>query len=203
MSMLEPVGRASSGAITRPAPPERGYPTNGADLRYRLNVVAPSPLDAVQSVGGWLFDHAMAGWEVTVLLIDEEDPRPLRILGADVLGPVAWRDSWTRRAPAQLLALAGDLLDRDDVYETVGQSLSPALRRDLTQVAVWGDHTPPEWDRSLYEVRHELSAAARVFKAHALAAAGESEPPSRRVEIFGYGRLVRQSVGRADEQAPF
>jgi len=154
-------------------------------LRYRLDVIAPSVLDAVQSVGGWLFDHAIAGWEVTVLLIDEEDPRPLRILGADVLGPVVGLEPRTRRPPAQLLALAGDLLARDDVR--LGESVSSALRRGLTQVVVWGDHPPPEWDHGLYAVRHELSCAARAFKAHALAAAGGLEPLSGdRVEIFGY-----------------
>jgi len=226
MSMVEPVSRALSGAITRLVPLPRGYPTgqwgfsptrhrrafdrqskvgtvdvvskydagrmvespneaNGSDLRYRLDVLAPSVLDAVQSVGGWLFDHAMAGWEVTVLLIDQEDRRPLRILGVDVLGPVVGLEPWTRRAPAQILALAGDLLDRDDVR--LGQSVSSALRRGLTQVAVWGDHPSLEWDRSLYEVRYELSCAARAFKAHALAAAAGLEPLSGdRVEIFAY-----------------
>lgn len=157
---------------------------NRSDLRYRLDVLAPSVVDAVQSVGGWLFDHAMAGWEVTVLLIAQEDPRPLRILGADVLGPVAPPESWTRRAPAQLLALAGDLLDRDDVG--LGQSVSATLRRGLTQVAVWGDHPPSGWDRGLFVVRHELSVAARAFKARALAAAGDSMRLSDGgFEIFG------------------
>jgi hypothetical protein len=158
---------------------------NGSGLRYRLDVFAPSVLDVVQSVGGWLFDHAIAGWEVTVLLIDQEDPRPLRILGADVLGPVVGLEPWTGRAPAQLLALAGDLLDRGDMR--LGHSVLSALRRGLTQLAVWGDHPSPEWDRSRYQVHHELSCAARAFKAYALAAAGGLETVSGdRVEILGY-----------------
>jgi len=178
--MVNVVSKCGAGRMV-----ESANEPNRSGLRYRLDVLAPSVLDAVQSVGGWLFDHAIAGWEVTVLLINQEDSRPLRILGADVLGPVVGPEAWTRRAPAQILALAGDLLDRDEVG--LGQSVSSALRRGQTQVAVWGDHQPPELDRSLHEVRHELSCAARAFKAHALVAAGGLAPLSGdRVEIFGY-----------------
>ena len=55
--------------------------TDGECLRYRLDVVAASAADAVHSAGGWLYDRAMAGWEVTVLLPQSCDSRPLRILG--------------------------------------------------------------------------------------------------------------------------
>ena len=41
---------------------------DGESLRYRLDVVAASAVDVVQSAGGWLYDRVMAGWEVTVLL---------------------------------------------------------------------------------------------------------------------------------------
>ncbi len=37
-------------------------------MRYRLDVIAPSVIDAVQFTGGWLFDRVMAGWDVTVLI---------------------------------------------------------------------------------------------------------------------------------------
>ena len=55
------------------------------DMRYRLDVVAPTVLDAVQFAGGWLFDRVMAGWDVTVLIPGDEDVRPLEILGPDTL----------------------------------------------------------------------------------------------------------------------
>lgn len=188
MSTMEPVRRPVSSAITRPAPLATCYPTSQRGLsptRYRLDVLAPSVLGAVQSVGGWLFDHAMAGWEVTVLLIDREDSLPLKILGAEVLEPGAPMTSWLRRGAAHQLALAGDLLDRDDIG--LAQSFTSALRQGLAQVAVWGGHLPAQWATGLYEVRYEMSVAARAFKAQALAAAGSSEHlSSGGIEIFGY-----------------
>ena len=48
-------------------------------------MVAPSVADAVQFAGGWLFDHVMAGWDVTVAVSDPKDVRPLRILGANTV----------------------------------------------------------------------------------------------------------------------
>ena len=37
-------------------------------MRYRLDVVAPTVLDAVMFAGGWVYDRVMAGWDVTVLI---------------------------------------------------------------------------------------------------------------------------------------
>ncbi len=54
-------------------------------MRYRLDVVAPTVLDAVRFAGGWVYDRVMAGWDVTVLVGADEDARPLEILGAEVL----------------------------------------------------------------------------------------------------------------------
>ena len=50
-------------------------------LRPRMTAIAPSAAEAVQYAGGWLFDQAMAGWDVTVVTVDDGDPRPLDILG--------------------------------------------------------------------------------------------------------------------------
>src|SRR5439155_14971420 len=55
------------------------------DMRYRLDVVAADVVDVVKFAGGWLFDRAMAGWDVTVLLVDHPDERPLQILGAHTI----------------------------------------------------------------------------------------------------------------------
>jgi len=54
-------------------------------MRYRLDVVAANVIDVVKFAGGWLFDRAMAGWDVTVLVADHVDPRPLQILGAQII----------------------------------------------------------------------------------------------------------------------
>jgi hypothetical protein len=54
------------------------------EVRYRLDVIAASIVDVVICAGGWLFDRSMAGWEVTVLVTEPGDDRPLRIVGARV-----------------------------------------------------------------------------------------------------------------------
>ncbi|EUA51101.1 hypothetical protein I552_2042 [Mycobacterium xenopi 3993] len=62
-------------------------------------MVGASVVDVVMFAGGWLFDRAMAGWEVTVLLTDHPDDRPLRILGARTLDleyALASADHWPR-----------------------------------------------------------------------------------------------------------
>src|SRR3546814_1101974 len=41
------------------------------DMRYRLDVVAPTVAEVVRNAGGWLVDRAMAGWDVTVLRSEE------------------------------------------------------------------------------------------------------------------------------------
>ena len=51
-------------------------------MRYRLDVIAPNVLDVVDSVGGWLFDRAIGGWDVNVMVDDHDDPRPLKILAS-------------------------------------------------------------------------------------------------------------------------
>ncbi|ETB36586.1 hypothetical protein O977_01065, partial [Mycobacterium avium subsp. paratuberculosis 10-5975] len=66
------ISKSSAARVTR---------ANDEGLRYRLDVVAASTVDVVQSAGGWLYDRAMAGWEVTVLLPHGCNTRSLRILG--------------------------------------------------------------------------------------------------------------------------
>ena len=66
-------------------------------MRYRLDVVAPTVLDAVQFAGGWIFDRVMAGWDVTVLIADGADVRPLEILGAVPRDLESVLESWAER----------------------------------------------------------------------------------------------------------
>src|SRR6476661_3054300 len=86
----------------------------GLDMRYRLDVVAPTVLDAVMFAGGWVYDRVMAGWDVSVLVGSDEDVRPLEILGADVLNLESVLDAWELRPHPQSVAVAADLFDRDD-----------------------------------------------------------------------------------------
>ncbi len=100
-------------------------------MRYRLDVVAASVVDVVMFAGGWLFDRALAGWEVTVLLTDHPDDRPLRILGAQTLDleyALASAVHWPR---PQTLAAAADLFGCDS---RVRQGVLQALDQGVTEV---------------------------------------------------------------------
>jgi hypothetical protein len=54
--------------------------------QYQLHVYALTGADVVGSIGGWLFDQVMAGWDARAFLCRECDDRPLRILGAELAG---------------------------------------------------------------------------------------------------------------------
>jgi hypothetical protein len=70
--------------------------------RYRFQVVAASIADAVLSIGGLIFDRAMAGWDVSVVVDGGSDrvidERPIRILGGRV---VTRLESFVGRRPAR------------------------------------------------------------------------------------------------------
>lgn len=139
-------------------------------MRYRLDVVAPTVLDAVKFAGGWVYDRVMAGWDVTVLVANDDDVRPLKILGADTIDLNSVLEDWEDRPHPQTVAVAADLFDRDP---RVLQHVRNALDQGATEVTLWGERLPAELDSSVDSVQHELSAAARAFKAKALAAAND------------------------------
>jgi len=141
-------------------------------MRYRLDVVAPTVLDAVKFAGGWIYDRVMAGWDVTVLIGTDEDVRPLEILGAEVRDLETVLESWEDRAHPQTVAVAADLFDSD---LRVRQHVLNALDQGATEVTLWGEWLPAELDESVDSAQHHLSAAARAFKTQALAAANDSE----------------------------
>jgi hypothetical protein len=137
-------------------------------MRYRLDVVAPTVLDAVTFAGGWVYDRVMAGWDVTVLIGADGDIRPLEILGAEVRDLETVLASWEERPHPQTVAVAADLFDSD---ARVHQHVLNALEQGATEVTLWGERLLAELDDSVDSVQHQLSAAARAFKAQALEAA--------------------------------
>ena len=141
-------------------------------MRYRLDVVAPTVLDAVKFAGGWVYDRVMAGWDVTVLIAADEDVRSLEILRAEVRDLESVLESWEDRPHPQTIAVAADLFERDD---RLRQGVLSALEQGATEVTLWGERLPAELDNSVDSVQHQLSAAARAFKAQALAAANDSD----------------------------
>jgi hypothetical protein len=163
-------------------------------VRYRLDVVAADVADVVRFAGGWLFDRAMAGWDVTVLVADHPDDRPLRILGVQILDLEQALASAGHRPPPQTLAAAADLFDCDS---RVRQGVVQALDQGATEVTLWGQSWPADLDDSVGLVQHRLSAAAQAFKAQALAAAAISVESIEPVETFR-SRVMASTAVEAD-----
>jgi hypothetical protein len=157
-------------------------------MRYRLDVVAPTVLDAVKSAGGWMYDRVMAGWDVTVLIGTDEDVRPLEILGAEVRDLETVLESWEDRPHPQTVAVAADLFGSDS---RVRQHVLNALEQGATEVTLWGERLPVELDDSVDSAQHHLSAAARAFKTQALAAAHDEEAATvDNTETFRCGMMA-------------
>jgi hypothetical protein len=135
-------------------------------LRYRLDVVAVDALDAVQSAGGWLYDRAMAGWEVRVRLANSCDIRPLQILG---VAGVELNSGYGAGSAARSLAVSAAVFGAD---ADVRKEVLKALDDGWTELALWGDGWPLRVNRGIARAQHVLSAAARSFKRQALVAAG-------------------------------
>jgi hypothetical protein len=160
-------------------------------MRYRLDVVAATVVDVVKFAGGWIFDRSMAGWDVTVLVADHPDDRPLQIIGAQVLDLEEALASVQSRPRPQALAAAADLFGCD---ARVRQGVLQALDHGVTEVTLWGESWPSELDDSVGLVQHELSMAAQTFKGQALAAAAAPNAVIGHVETFRSGLLAWPSV---------
>ncbi|MGW0180412.1 hypothetical protein [Nocardia sp. NPDC003345] len=156
------------------------------DERYRLDIVAHSVRDAVEHAGGWLFDRAVAGWEVSVLVTEPADDRPLRILGARMLNLRTVLDSGGSNRQPHALAVATGVLERD---ARMSKGLHAALNDGGLQVVGWGEGWPKAPGYRVDPVVHRLSAAARAFKAQALTATGTrtTAPELDSVELFCSG----------------
>jgi hypothetical protein len=173
----------------------RASRADGECLRYRLDVVAASTVDVVQSAGGWLYDRVMAGWQVTVLLPDRCDTRPLRILGVQA-GELEAQFEWMRTGSTrQSLAVSAEVFTAD---ARVRDKVLESLDSRLTEVALWGQ-APQGWplrvDRAMTQAQHVLSAAARTFKGYALEAAGIPDPTVDPTEMLLCDACSRASSG--------
>jgi hypothetical protein len=170
----------------------RARATSGRHGKYQLDVTACDVTDVVRHAGGWLYDRAMSGWDVSVLVSDAGDVTPLRILGLRTQRLESEEDP---TAPPRALALAASAnalaansLLREDVLR--------AMKRGLVEVTLWGDFVGGQersdpgrhfgasgFDRGVESVEHVLSSAARAFKVHALRAAGLDERVGA-IEVF-------------------
>jgi hypothetical protein len=132
----------------------------------------------------------MAGWDVTVLTTDQADSRPVRILGARTAELETVLARQVRGSYLQAIAVKADLCDAD---ARVREMVRGALDDGETDVWLWGDGRS---DLAAGPVWHQLSVAARAFKAQALAAAAMPADDCQVTEMFRMGEL------RAASQLP-
>jgi hypothetical protein len=158
--------------------------------RYRLEVLAAGIDDVVRSAGGWLTDRALAGWDIDVLLtepaLDGADIRPLEVLGATARSLEAALACDDRPESAAAVAVAADLFTAD---LRVRDRVQRAYDRNIAEVTVWGPRIPTELSARFHPVEHVLTAAARVFKSHALDATAFAGDPVAATESFRSGAL--------------
>lgn len=156
----------------QPAPSTVSFvrPRSETVLCYELNVVASTAAAVVSGLGGWLFDRRMAGWSVGVALTERGDDRALEILGVKV---VELSGVWgSVRGDAEHVAMTVIATDRFESDGAVRSRGLDALRAGSSDVAFWGLDCPRPLSGQFHPTRYRPSAAARAFKAHALAAAG-------------------------------
>lgn len=139
-----------------------------ACLRYRIDVVASSVADVVQSAGGWLYDRVIVGWDVNALLPVGTNTRPLEILGVGTLDLDSQLASEQGRLAGHGLAVSAEAFANDARARAL---VLQALDRGLTEVTLWGGGWPLKVGRRVSAMQHRLSAGACAFKVQALAAA--------------------------------
>jgi hypothetical protein len=135
--------------------------------------------DVVRCAGGWLFDQVMAGWDVTVLTPDRADSRPLQILGVRVRDLDATLALPVLGPCLQAVAVRTDLYDSD---MRVRHLVHTASCGGQAEVRFWGGRQRA--DLGTAPVSHQLSVAARAFKAQALTAAAVPVDPGEVAEVF-------------------
>jgi hypothetical protein len=161
--------------VAAPASPIKQLPRPvREDLgRYQFQVVTANVTAAVMAIGGLIFDRAMAGWDVSVVVQADPDrgidDRPIRILGAKIGDLAGGPNRAETPARPHILAVATDVMVRSDV---VRRLVLAAGNHNGTEVLLWGRFQPPKLNCKFVPVRHRPSAAAHVFKSHALAAGG-------------------------------
>jgi hypothetical protein len=140
---------------------------------YLFQVVARNVADAVMSIGGLMFDHAMAGWDVSVVVDGEidgaVDDRPVRILGGRLAKRIPGRNYAAALPRPRLLAIATDVMVTSD---PVRRHVLAVGDDSETDVLLWGRYHPKNFPRAFVAARHRPSAAAHIFKSQALLAVG-------------------------------
>ena len=161
--------------------------------------IAPTAADAIENAGGWLFDQALAGWDVTVITAEQADCRPLRILGVRERTLETVLSYNADGSCLSAIALPAAMFACD---ERARRMVLSAVKTGLPELRFWGDEDVPGADFDgigldgvASPVAHRLSSAARAFKAHALAAAAVCGQSPADTEVFRRG--ARRGLGLA------
>lgn len=135
-------------------------------MGYRIDVITDSVQEAIRHAGGLMFDRRRAGWDVVVVTGDTAaHPRALIILGARAESPDQ-PEKRLCRTEREIRTVLSPLGHPDAERE-------PAAKREpRVQLLRWGQHVDTALTSGLHPVRHNLSPAARTFKAQALQATG-------------------------------
>ncbi|WP_343287289.1 hypothetical protein [Gordonia sp. SID5947] len=150
-------------------------------------MIAADPLEAIEHAGGWLFDQSMAGWDVSVHVLEDGDTRPMAILGAPLFD---LRDSLGNRKAfdqpgagpwPQALAVSAKAFAAD---ERIRDGATSVIDRGLADIRLWGEGLSSDLDSRCLTTSHRLSCAARAFKRQALTAAGVDPESLAAVESF-------------------
>ena len=167
-------------------------------LRPRLTAIAPDTAEAVRYAGGWLFDRVMAGWDVTVITHETSDSRPLRILGVRPrdLDTLLAETVLADRVPGPCLRAVAVRIELYEANPRVRQMVLAAAAAGGGEIRLWGEGWPQDFDEASGIASHQLSMAARAFKAEALRAAGVTAPAAA-VEEFRLGSARQCALAAA------
>jgi hypothetical protein len=143
-------------------------------LKSRVAVIGRDAAEVVRFSGGWMFDQALAGWDVNVLTLDDGNLRPLRILGASPhdLAPLLVPGVAVGQC-LHAVVVPADLYHAEEGIRRIARN---AMEAGSAELLLWDEDLIPDLglvrqSAGPVPVRHRLSIAARAFKAQALAAA--------------------------------
>jgi len=159
---------------------------------YRLEVFTSSVHEVVTEAGGWIVDHVLAGWTVTVITDAADDTaRAVKILGCQVNLRSALLDPTSARPYGIALTSTLCAADRDPQTWIV-----EALGLQASETSLSGVRRSRLRDAVPNPVTHCPSSAAQAFKAHSLAAVGLPNRLAAVTETILRAVLPVQAEGR-------
>jgi hypothetical protein len=171
-TLVEATSMSTAYTVTRRAPtnrvvlPMRQPPHD----KYCVVALASTVSDVVLNAGGYLFECAASGWDVTVYLEDWAHRRALEILGISAAELQNVLDVRTEKQCPQVIVTSAALYEP---RKPTRRYIRSAIDRHA-EVVMWGRS---ECTSTRPVVKYHLSAAARAFKQQALIATAQPAVP--------------------------